>query len=66
MTYELVFDEKAVEFLAGLPKELRKRIYGKAAAAKEAPFTFSSGSRGGRTAGCAWGTTASSRISTTA
>ncbi len=40
MSYGLIFDRKAVEFLEGLPKELRKRIFEKARAAKENPTHF--------------------------
>lgn len=40
MTYELIFDKGAVEFLEGLPKELRQRIFAKAAAAKDNPMHF--------------------------
>ncbi len=38
MTYDLVYDKKALEFLEGLPMGLlRKRIFEKASAAKENP-----------------------------
>ena len=40
MTYELIFDPKAVEFLNALPKELRERIFGKAVLAKQNPRHF--------------------------
>ena len=40
MTYELIFDKKALEFLAGLPRDLRQRIFEKASAAKENPGHF--------------------------
>ncbi len=40
MTYSLIFDRKALEFLAGLPRGLRQRILEKAAAAKENPRHF--------------------------
>jgi mRNA interferase RelE/StbE len=40
VTYELIFDRKAVEFLESLPKELRQRIFDKVAAAKENPMYF--------------------------
>lgn len=33
--YDLIFDEKAIEFLEKLPKLLRKRIYNKIISAKE-------------------------------
>ena len=47
MSYGLVFDKKAVAFLEGLPKELRRRIFGKLTAAKEEPLHFF-GRLGGR------------------
>ena len=37
MTYELVFDPKALAFLEKLPIELRRRIFEKTAEAKENP-----------------------------
>ncbi len=40
MTYELVFDREAIEFLERLPKELRRRIFERAAAAKENPLHY--------------------------
>jgi len=40
VTYELVFDRKAIEFLEGLPKELCKRIFDRASAAKEIPLHY--------------------------
>ncbi|MFH1107133.1 MAG: type II toxin-antitoxin system RelE/ParE family toxin [Candidatus Micrarchaeota archaeon] len=40
MTYKPVFDKKALEFLERLPKDLRLRIFEKAAAAKENPRHF--------------------------
>lgn len=40
MTYELIFDRKALEFLEGLPKESRQRIFNKITAAKENPLHF--------------------------
>ncbi len=40
MSYELIFDPKALEFLQSLPKELRKRIFDKANDAKENPQRF--------------------------
>lgn len=40
MSYELIFDRKALEFLESLPKEIRKRIWGKAQDAKESPEHF--------------------------
>ncbi len=38
--YEVIFDEKAVEFLNKLPKELRKRTYNKIIATKNNPFHY--------------------------
>jgi len=38
--YEIKFDEKAIDFLAKLPKYLRKRIYNKIIAAKYNPFHY--------------------------
>ena len=38
--YELIFDDKALEFLTKLPKELRKRISVKIWSAKENPFHY--------------------------
>ena len=40
MTYEIIYDRKPLEFLESLPKELRKRIFNKAADAKENPLHF--------------------------
>jgi mRNA interferase RelE/StbE len=40
VTYELIFDNKAIEFLESLPKELRRRIFEKLAAAKDNPEHF--------------------------
>lgn len=40
MTYELIYDRKALECLESLPKELRKRISNKASDAKENPMHF--------------------------
>ena len=40
MIYELIFDRKAIEFLNGLPKDLRERIFEKTAAAKQNPKHF--------------------------
>ena len=40
MTYEIVYDEKAIETLEGLPKETRKRIFDKCSSAKENPHRF--------------------------
>lgn len=38
--YRVIFDEKAIEFLSGLPKEIRARIFNKIKLAKENPFHF--------------------------
>lgn len=38
--YEIIFDSKAVEFLSGLPKPIKKRIFNKILFAKENPFHF--------------------------
>ncbi len=38
--YEVIFDEEAISFLSGLPKELRKRIYDKIISTKSDPFRF--------------------------
>lgn len=38
--HELIFDDPAITFLEGLPKELRKRIYQKIISAKENPHHF--------------------------
>jgi mRNA interferase RelE/StbE len=40
LTYEIVFDEKAVDFLRSLPENLRKRVFNKIYFAKEKPFSF--------------------------
>ena len=40
MTYEVIFDEDAIEFLNKLPKELKERIFNKIISAKENPFHF--------------------------
>ena len=40
MTYELIFDNKAIESLESLPRELRKRIFDKLMVAKENPAHF--------------------------
>ena len=40
MTYELIFDRKALEFLENSPKELRERIFNRITEAKENPFHF--------------------------
>lgn len=38
--YELIFDEKAIDFLNKLPKVLKERIFNKIISAKENPFYF--------------------------
>ena len=38
--YEIVFDEKAIDFLDQLPKPLKERIFNKIISAKENPFHF--------------------------
>jgi len=38
--FEVVFDEKAVEFLEKLPRDLRERIFNKIISTKENPFHF--------------------------
>ena len=40
MTYELVFDTNAIDFLETLPADLRKRIFDKLMVAKENPAHF--------------------------
>ncbi|MEK6886849.1 MAG: type II toxin-antitoxin system RelE/ParE family toxin [Nanoarchaeota archaeon] len=40
MTFELIFDEKAIDFLNDLPKELKKRIFNKIKSTKENPIHF--------------------------
>lgn len=40
MTYEVIFDGAAVDFLGTLDKPLRRRIYNKVISAKENPFHF--------------------------
>ena len=40
MTFEVIFDEKAIDFLNGLPKEMKERIFNKIIAAKEHPHHF--------------------------
>ena len=37
---QVVFDEKAIDFLNGLPREIRERIFSKILSAKENPFHF--------------------------
>ena len=38
--FEVIFDDKAIDFLTKLPKELRKRIYNKVISTKENPFRY--------------------------
>lgn len=40
MIYDVVFDNKAFDFLANLPKDIRQRIFDKIAAAKTDPHHF--------------------------
>ena len=40
MNYSLVFDEKVIDFLEKLPKELAARIYKKLVSTKEDPFHY--------------------------
>ncbi len=40
MTFELIFDEEAIDFLNDLPKELKERIFNKIRSTKENPFRF--------------------------
>lgn len=40
MTYTVIFDDKAIAFLAKLPQELKQRIYNKILTTKEEPFHF--------------------------
>jgi mRNA interferase RelE/StbE len=40
MSYEVVFDPAAIEFLEKLEKQLKERIFNKIMAASETPFHF--------------------------
>ncbi len=40
MSYEVVFDEEAIDFLSKLPKEVKERIFNKIIQAKENPLHF--------------------------
>jgi len=40
MTFELIFDEEAIDFLNDLPKEIKERIFNKIRSTKENPFHF--------------------------
>ncbi len=40
MSYEIIFDEEAIEFLNKLPKEIRERIFKKIISLKENPLHF--------------------------
>jgi mRNA interferase RelE/StbE len=40
LTWELAFDEAAVEALGKLPKDVRERIFRKLVASKEDPFRY--------------------------
>lgn len=36
--FEVIFDEKAIDFLDNLPKEVKSRIFNKVISTKESPF----------------------------
>lgn len=38
--YEVIFDDRSIDFLNKLPKELKKRIFNKIISSKENPFHF--------------------------
>lgn len=38
--YDIVFDEKAIEFLEKMEKNMRRRIYNKIISTKENPFHY--------------------------
>jgi len=38
--YRIIFDKAAIDFLSGLDRDLRKRIFDKAISAKEEPFHY--------------------------
>ncbi len=38
--YDITFDEKAIDFLNKLPKQLKERIFNKIITTKEMPFHF--------------------------
>lgn len=40
MTYEIIFDEDAINFLNKLPREIKERIFNKISSAKDNPFHF--------------------------
>jgi mRNA interferase RelE/StbE len=40
VTYDLIFDDAAIDFLTKLPKELRKRIFDKVLSTKTNPFHY--------------------------
>lgn len=40
MTYEIIFDDEAIDFLNTLPKELKERIFNKIISTKENPLHF--------------------------
>jgi len=40
MIYQVIFDSEVIEFLQGLPKEIRERIFNKIISTKENPFHF--------------------------
>lgn len=52
MSYKLIFDKKAIEFLESLPREIRQRIFERISAAKENPMHFLSGWKDGGITSC--------------
>lgn len=38
--YEIIFDDESIDFLNGLQKQLKKRIFNKIMSTKENPFHF--------------------------
>lgn len=38
--FEVIFDEKAIDFLDNLPKEVKSRIFNKVISTKESPFHY--------------------------
>ena len=38
--YEIIFDDRAIDFLNKLPKDLKKKIFNKIISSKEEPFHF--------------------------
>lgn len=43
MSYEFIFDKKAIKFLEKLPENIRKRIFKKLRSTKTSPFYFFEG-----------------------